>query len=158
MICVMFVCHGNICRSPMAEYIFKKMVKEAGREDDFLIASSATSGEEIVCGRGNPIYPPAKAELSRRGVAFKNRRAIRLRKSDYGEYDYFLSMDRYNMRNMRGIFGDDPYEKCHLLLEFTPEGGEVEDPWYSGDFGKAFEDIERGCAAFLAFVTKEERQ
>ena len=72
--------------------------------------------------------------------------------------DYFLSMDRYNMRNMRGIFGDDPYEKCHLLLEFTPQGGEVEDPWYSGDFGKAFEDIERGCAAFLAFVTKEERQ
>ena len=152
MICVMFVCHGNICRSPMAEYIFKKMVKEAGREDAFFIASAATSGEEIFCGRGNPMYPPAKAELSRRGVAFEDRRATRLQKSDYGKYDYFLCMDHYNMRNMMQIFGGDPYDKCHLLLEFTPEGGEVEDPWYSDDFEKAFEDIERGCAAFLASV------
>ena len=153
---VMFVCHGNICRSPMAEFVFKKMVNDLGRSEEFFIASSATSGEEIRNGRGNPIYPPAKAELRRRGVPFEERRACRLTREDYQRYDYFLCMDHYNMRNMLSIFGGDPEGKCHLLLSFTPKGGEVSDPWYSDDFAGAYEDIYAGCAAFLERLLKLE--
>ncbi|MBQ7846716.1 MAG: low molecular weight phosphotyrosine protein phosphatase [Clostridia bacterium] len=151
---VMFVCHGNICRSPMAECIFEKMVKERGYDARFTAASSAVSREEIIGGIGNPIYPPARAELARRGVPMKAHRAVQLTKADYERYDFFLCMDESNLRGMLRIFGADPQGKCKLLLSYTPGGGQVSDPWYSGDFARAFEDIERGCAGFLNTLTE----
>lgn len=146
---IMFVCHGNICRSPMAEFIFKYLVSEEGVSDTFFIASSATSTEEIWNGIGNPIYPPAKYELRRRGIPFTDRRAVQLKKSDYGKYDLFIGMDSANIRNMRNIFGDDRDGKIKKLMEFTARGGDVADPWYSGNFSLAYEDIYEGCRALL---------
>lgn len=146
---IMFVCHGNICRSPMAEFIFKYLAREEGVSDSFVVASSATSTEEIWNGIGNPIYPPAKDELRRRGIPFTDRRAVQLKKSDYGKYDLFIGMDSANIRNMRNIFGDDRDGKIKKLMEFTARGGDVADPWYSGNFEKAFRDIYDGCKALL---------
>lgn len=154
MIRVMFVCHGNICRSPMAEFIFEKMVQERGYGACFTIASSAVSREEILGGVGNPVYPPAKAELARRGVPMKAHRAVQLTKEDYDRYDYFLCMDESNLRGMLRIFGSDPQKKCKMLLSYTSGGGQVSDPWYSGDFARAFGDIERGCIGFLNTMTE----
>ncbi len=146
---IMFVCHGNICRSPMAEFVFKHLAREAGVSDSFAVASSATSTEEIWNGIGNPIYPPAKDELRRRGIPFTDRRAVQLKKSDYGKYDLFIGMDSANIRNMRNIFGDDRDGKIKKLMEFTARGGDVADPWYSGNFDKAFRDIYDGCKALI---------
>ena len=146
---IMFVCHGNICRSPMAEFIFKYLAREEGVLDSFVIASSATSTEEIWNGIGNPIYPPAKDELRRHGIPFTDRRAVQLKKSDYGKYDLFIGMDSANIRDMRNIFGDDRDGKIKKLMEFTARGGDVADPWYSGNFEKAFRDIYDGCRALL---------
>ena len=146
MIRIMFVCHGNICRSPMAEFILKKMVRERGISDKFLIASSATSTEEI----GNAIYPPAKAELSARGVEFSlDKRAVQLRKDDYDKYDLFVGMDSANVRNMNRIFGGDPDGKIRKLMDYTSRGGDVSDPWYSDRFDVAFNDIYEGCDCLL---------
>ena len=156
MISVMFVCHGNICRSPMAEFILKDLTAKRGLAKEFVIASSATSSEEIYGGIGNPIYPPAARELARRGVPYEMRRATRLQKSDYMRYDWFLCMDHNNMRNMQAIFGGDPLSKCRLLKSFTKEGGQVADPWYSGDFSQAFDDIYKGCTAFLEEILSNE--
>ena len=154
MISVMFVCHGNICRSPMAEFVFKDLVNKRGLSGDFFVASSATSGEEIVGGVGNPIYPPAARELALRGIPFEFRRATRLQRSDYEKYEYFLCMDTYNLQNALEIFRGDPEGKCRLLKSFTKQGGEVADPWYSGDFKKAFDDIFTGCGAVLDEILK----
>ena len=145
MIKVMFVCHGNICRSPMAEFIMKKLVADAGLSGDFLIASSATSTEEL----GNPVYPPARAELAKHGIGCVGKTAVQLRKSDYGKYDYFIGMDTANIRNMNRIFGSDPDGKIYKLLTFAGRGDDVSDPWYSRDFGKAYADIEEGCRGLL---------
>ncbi len=147
----MFVCHGNICRSPTAEFIMKYLVKKNCPESDIYIASSATSTEEI----GNSIYPPAKAELSRRGIPFGGKYAVQLKKSDYDRYDMFLVMDGNNMRNIMRIFGSDPKGKVHKLLEFTDRVGDISDPWYSGRFDIAFDDIYEGCAALLKYIEKE---
>ena len=141
MIKVMFVCHGNICRSPMAEFIMKKLVADAGLSGDFLIASSATSTEEL----GNPVYPPARAELAKHGIGCAEKTAVQLKKSDYGKYDYFIGMDTANIRNMNRIFGSDPDGKIYKLLTFAGRSDDVSDPWYSRDFGKAYADIEEGC-------------
>ena len=146
---IMFVCHGNICRSPMAEFIFKKLVKEKGMEKRFLIASSATSSEEIYGGVGNPVYPPAQRELSFHGISCNGKRAVQLRKSDYDDYDLFIGMDSFNIRNMTRIFGSDPKNKIRKLMELTPRGGDVADPWYSGRFDIAYKDIYEGCEALL---------
>ncbi len=145
MIKVMFVCHGNICRSPMAEFIMKKLVADAGLSGDFLIASSATSTEEL----GNPVYPPARAELAKHGIGCAGKTAVQLRKSDYGKYDYFIGMDTANIRNMNRIFGSDPDGKIYKLLTFAGRSDDVSDPWYSRDFGKAYADIEEGCRGLL---------
>ena len=145
----MFVCHGNICRSPMAEFIFKKLVKEKGMEKRFLISSSATSSEEIYGGVGNPVYPPAQRELSFHGISCNGKRAVQLRKSDYDDYDLFIGMDSLNIRNMTRIFGSDPKNKIRKLMELTPRGGDVADPWYSGRFDIAYKDIYEGCKALL---------
>ena len=146
---VMFVCHGNICRSPMAEFIFKDMLKKRGAESGFVVASSATSTEEIWNGIGNPVYPPAKAELLKHGITCEGKRAVQLKKSDYDKYDIFLAMDSMNIRNIRRIFGSDPLGKVHKLMDLTDRPGDVADPWYSGKFDVAYKDIYDGCEALL---------
>ena len=148
----MFVCHGNICRSPMAEFIMKKLVKESGLQDNFCVASSATSTEEIWNGKGNPVYPPAKAELKKHGISCEGKYAVQLKKSDYEKYDYFIGMDSANIRNMRRIIGSDKDEKIYKLLGFAGRSDDVADPWYSGDFATTYRDIYEGCNALLKYL------
>ena len=145
---ILFVCHGNICRSPMAEVIMKHYVKEAGLEDQFEIASAATSREEI----GNPIYPPAKRILAAHGMGDKNKRARQMTMADYEYYDYLIPMEQYNIRNMHRITGGDPEGKIRLLMQFAGRNEDIEDPWYSGDFEGVFDQISEGCAALLKAV------
>lgn len=149
----MFVCHGNICRSPMAEFIFKALVKERGLEDEFVIKSSATSTEEIWNGIGNPIYPPAQEELRRQGIPFEKRRAVQLTRSDLDEYDFFIGMDSANIRNMHRILGEGAEKKIYKLMDFTSRGGDVADPWYSDRFDIAYSDIYDGCVGLLNKLT-----
>ena len=153
MIRVMFVCHGNICRSPMAEFIFKDMVKKAGLEERFVIASSATSTEEIWNGIGSPIYPPAREELRRHGIPFTARRATLLRPDDLEKYDWFVGMDQANIRNMHRILGAAGAGKICRLMDFTNRPGEVCDPGYSDRFDEAYRDIYDGCAGLLKHLT-----
>lgn len=148
---IMFVCHGNICRSPMAEFIFKDMVQKAGVQNDFVIASSATSTEEIWNGVGNPVYPPAKAELAKHKISCEGKRAELLKKSDYNKYDYFICMDSNNIRNAMRIFGGDPDEKLKKLMSFAGSDKDVSDPWYSRRFDVAYSDIYTGCKALLQY-------
>lgn len=149
MIKIMFVCHGNICRSPMAEFIFKDMIKRKHLENEFTVASCATSTEEIWGDIGNPVYPPAKAELAKHGISCEGKRAVQLKKSDYDKYDLFIGMDSMNIRNMHRILGSDPEGKIRKLMEFTDRGGNVADPWYSGRFDVAWRDIYDGCEGLL---------
>lgn len=149
MIKIMFVCHGNICRSPMAEFILKKMVAEKGSTDKFIIASSATSTEEIWNGIGNPVYPPARAELKKHGIDPGEKRAVQLCRDDYGKYDLFIGMDSANIRNMHRILGGDTENKIRKLMDYTDRGGDVADPWYSDRFDIAYRDIYDGCEALL---------
>ncbi len=151
---IMFVCHGNICRSPMAEFIFRDMVKKAGLQEKFVIASSATSTEEIWGGRGNPVYPPAKAELAHHGIKCDGKRAVQLKLSDYESYDLFIGMDSANIRNMHRMLGGDPEGKIRKLMDYTGRGGDVADPWYSDRFDIAYRDIEEGCRALLKALTE----
>jgi len=152
MIKILFICHGNICRSPMAEFIFKDLVKKQGIADRFLIASAATSTEEIWNGIGNPVYPPAKAELAKHGLSCGDKRAEQLKKSDYDKYDLLVGMDGANIRNMLRIFGGDTDGKVHKLMDYTTHGGDVADPWYSDRFDVAYRDILEGCTALLKAV------
>ena len=152
MIKVLFICHGNICRSPMAEFILKDMVKERGMAEQFYIASAATSTEEIYGGVGNPVYPPAKAELAKHGIGCEGKRAVQLKKSDYEKYDYLLGMDSYNIRNMLKILGGDRDKKVKRLLDYTDEPRDISDPWYSGKFDITYQDIKEGCEAFLKTI------
>lgn len=154
MLRVLFVCHGNICRSPMAEFIFKDMVKKAGVADKFYIASAATSNEEIWNGIGNPVYPPAAAELKRHGLSCEGKRAVRLVKSDYDKYDYIIGMESVNIKNMYRILGGDKDKKLCKLLEFADSTGDISDPWYNGDFEKAYADIKTGCEGLLKKLTE----
>ncbi len=155
---IMFVCHGNICRSPMAEFIFKDLIARRGVADQYVIASSATSTEEVWNGIGNPVYPPAKAELAKHGLSCDGKRAVQLQKSDYDKYDLFIGMDSANIRNMLRIFGGDPDGKVHKLLDYTDRGGNVADPWYSEHFEVAYRDIFDGCTALLGAVLKQDKQ
>ena len=141
----MFICHGNICRSPMAEFIFKDMIRKIGREKEFAVASSATSDEEIWNGIGNPVYPPAKAELAKHGISCEGKRAVQLKKSDYDNYDMFLCMDSRNIDNAIRIFGSDPDNKVIRLLSSK----DVSDPWYTDKFDVAYNDILEGCRQLL---------
>lgn len=153
MMRILFVCHGNICRSPMAEFIMKDMVTRKGFENDFVIASCATSTEEIWGDIGNPVYPPAKAELAKHKISCEGKRAVQLKKSDYEKYDLLIGMDGMNIRNMHRILGGDPENKIRKLMEFTDRGGDVADPWYSGRFDVAYRDIYDGCEALLKKIT-----
>ena len=146
---ILFVCHGNICRSPMAEFILKDMVAKRGLEAEFLIASCATSTEEIWNGVGNPVYPPARRELALHGIGCEGKRAVQLQRGDYEKYDLLIGMDNANLRNMHRILGGDPEGKVHRLMDYTVRGGEVADPWYSDRFDIAYRDISEGCAALL---------
>ncbi len=150
MIKILFVCHGNICRSPMAEFILKDMVSKLGISDRFQISSAATSTEEIWNGVGNPVYPPAREELAQHGISCAGKRAVQLRKEDYDIYDYLIGMDDANIRNMERIVGRKG-GKIHMLLDFTDRPGSIADPWYTGDFKKTYEQIEEGCRAFLEY-------
>lgn len=146
MIKILFVCHGNICRSPMAEFVMKDLVAKAGREDDFYIESAATSTEEI----GNPVYPPARRKLAEHGIGCAGKTARQMTRSDYHRFDMIVGMDGWNLRNMRRICGDDPEGKISLLMDFTKRPGDVADPWYTGDFEATWRDVLEGCQGILA--------
>ena len=142
---ILFVCHGNICRSPMAEFIMKDLVAKRGLSDGFRIESCATSTEELGCD----IYPPAKRELDRRGVPYTRRSARQMTKADYRDHDMIIAMDRWNLRNMQRFVGDDPDGKVTLMMSHAGEDRDVDDPWYSGDFARTFDDIARACTCLL---------
>ena len=140
----------------MAEFIFKKLAKEAGKEKEFVIASAATSSEEIWGGLGNPVYPPAKAELLKNGITCEGKRAVQLTKSDYGKYDLLIGMDTVNIKNILRTVGADKAGKVHKLLSFAGSDADVADPWYSERFDVAYSDIEKGCLALWQWL--EERK
>lgn len=145
---ILFVCHGNICRSPMAEFVMKDLVKKAGLESQFHIASAATSTEEI----GNPLYPPARRKLAERGIGCAGKTARQLARADYDQYDLLIGMDSANLRNMRRICGGDPKGKIHLLMEYTDHPGDVADPWYTDDFEATWRDVLAGCSGVLELL------
>ena len=151
MIKILFVCHGNICRSPMAEFIFKDLVKKHRAEGEFEIRSAATSTEEI----GNPVYPQAKAKLAEHGMSCKGKTAVQMTKSDYDRYDKIIAMDRYNLGNMQRFVGNDEKNKVSLIMDYTDRRGDVADPWYTGDFDTAWNDILDGCIGLYAALTKK---
>lgn len=141
MTSILFICHGNICRSVMAQCVFQKMVNERGISGRFLIDSAATSREEL----GNPVYPPARRKLQEENIPVIPHRARQITAADYAKYDLFIGMDAANMANMRRIFSGDPDGKCRMLLDYTDRPGAISDPWYSGDFDAAYDDVLRGC-------------
>ena len=151
MIKVLFVCHGNICRSPMAEYVMKDLVKKHGLESQFYIDSAATSTEEI----GNGVHHGTRSKLREMGIPCGDHRARQLRRSDYDQYDCLLGMDGWNMRNMRRILGDDPDGKLHLLLEYGERCRDIADPWYTGNFDETYRDVVEGCQGLLRHLLRE---
>ena len=150
MIKILFVCHGNICRSPMAEFVMKDLVNKKGMADQFEIASAATSTEEI----GNPVYPPAKRKLKEHGISCEGKTARQMTKEDYAYYDYIIAMDRFNLRNMTRFVGNDPDNKVSLLMGFTSQPKDVADPWYTGDFDATWDDVYEGCVGILKKLNK----
>lgn len=148
---ILFVCHGNICRSPMAEFVMKWIVEKEGRSNEFEIASAATSTEEI----GNPVYPPARRKLSEHGISCKGKTARQLTRRDYAYYDLLICMDEWNRRNMLRMLGDDPASKIHLLMDYTNRPGEVADPWYTGDFEATWQDVLEGCQMLLKSIDNQ---
>lgn len=149
MVRILFVCHGNICRSPMAEFVMKDLVRKAGGDERFFIASAATSTEEI----GNPVYPPARRKLAEHGIGCAGKTARQMTAADYREYDLLIGMDSANLRNMRRICGGDPEGKIRLLMDFTDRPGDVADPWYTGDFETTWRDISAGCRGLLEWLS-----
>ena len=156
MIKVLFVCHGNICRSPICEFVFKDMVKNAGLADQFYIESRATHTDEIWNGRGNPVYPPAKKILLEHGISCDGKRAKLLDYSEYKDYDYFVGMDSENLHAMRRILHGDPDGKISLLLDYTDYPRSVADPWYTRDFETTYSDVVEGLTAFLQYLIDRE--
>ena len=148
MIKVLFICHGNICRSPMAEFILKDMVSARGLADRFYIESAATSYEEI----GNPVYPPARAELAKHGISCKGKQARKLLKRDFEEFDYLIAMEGFNLRNIKREFGAALTDEVKLLLDYTDTPGDIDDPWYTGSFDVTYGEIVAGCQGFLQYL------
>lgn len=148
---VLFICHGNICRSPMAEFVLKDMVQKCGLSDRFVIASAATSREEI----GNPVHPGTREKLRMHGISVDDKRAIQVTRADYDRFDHLIVMDRMNLRNLARIIPDDPQQKICRLLDFTPRGGDIADPWYTGNFDETYDDVVEGCEAFLLHLNLE---
>jgi len=145
---ILFICHGNICRSPMAEFVMKQLVKNEGLEEQFEIASAATSTEEI----GNPVYPPAKRKLAEHNIGCEGKTARQMTRADYHYYDYIIAMDRNNLRNLKRMFGEDTEHKISLLMEYTQRPGDVADPWYTGDFDATWRDVLEGCRGLLDYL------
>lgn len=145
MIKILFVCHGNICRSPMAQFVLTHLVQARGCQDLFFISSAATSTEEI----GNPVHRGTREMLNKKGIPFGGHRAVQMKKADYGAYDYLIGMDAWNVRNMLRILGGDPEGKVCRLLDFTDSPRDIADPWYTGDFEQTYGDVLEGCGAFL---------
>lgn len=148
MLKILFICHGNICRSPMAEYVMKDLVTKQNIADQFHIASAATSYEEI----GNPVYPPARAELARHNISCKGHAARKLIKADFTEYDYLIAMEQYNIRNIQREFGPELASRVTLLLDYTDTPGDIDDPWYSGGFDVTYKEVLKGCEGLLKFL------
>ncbi len=144
MIKILFVCHGNICRSTMAEYMMKEMVRRAGREDDFYIDSAATSTEEI----GNGVHYGTREKLQQEGIPCGNHRARQMTRADYREFDYLLGMDSANIRNMTRIAGGDPEHRIHRVLDYSDRPRDIADPWYTGNFDETYRDLAEGLTAF----------
>ena len=151
MIRILFVCHGNICRSPMAEFVMKDLVRREGLSERFEIASAATSTEEI----GNPVYPPARRKLAEHGISCRGKTARQLQRRDYARWDLLIGMDAANLRNMRRICGGDPEGKLRLMLDYTDRPGSVADPWYTDDFEATWKDVNDGCRGLLAALQAE---
>ena len=145
---LLFVCHGNICRSPMAEMVMKRLVREAGRSGQFEIASAATSTEEI----GNPVYPPARRKLAEHGISCDGKTSRQITREDYLYYDVIIAMDQNNLRNLRRLLGEDTEHKIHLMMDYTNRPGDVADPWYTGDFEATWRDVLEGCQGLLAGI------
>ena len=152
MIKILFVCHGNICRSPMAEFVMKDLARKAGLEDRFVIDSKAARRDEL----GNDTHYGTKAKLRQMGIPFTKRRATLISKADYAAYDYLIGMDTANIYDMLQAFGGDPEKKVYMLLDFAGENREVADPWYTGNFDATYEDVVKGCEGLLRFVQKED--
>ena len=148
---ILFICHGNICRSPMAEFVMKRLVDEAGMAEQFEIASAATSTEEI----GNPVYPPARRKLADHGIGCAGKTARQITRADYRHYDYVIAMDHNNLRNLHRLLGDDSEGKISLLMDYTSRPGDVADPWYTGDFEATWRDVIEGCQGFLDFIREK---
>ena len=151
MLKVLTVCHGNICRSPMCEFILKDMIAKEGLSDRIYVESAATSREEI----GNDMYPPAKRKLTQEGIPFERRHARQITPSDYDDFDYIILMEKYNIRNALRIFGDDPENKLHLLLEYAGSDRDIADPWYTGNFDRTYDDLVEGLDAFMKYLRSE---
>lgn len=151
MIKILFLCHGNICRSPMAEFVMKDMVKKAGLEDEFYIESAATSAEEL----GNPVYPPARKLLAQHGINCSGKVARQMKELDYDVFDLLIGMDQSNLRGMLRICGGDFEDKMHLLLDYTDRPSDVADPWYTRDFEATWQDVQEGCAGLLKYLGQE---
>ena len=145
---ILFICHGNICRSPMAEFIMKDIIKKKGLENEFIIKSAATSREEL----GNSVYPPVKRILNEMGIDCRGKVATQVTRDDYQRFDYLICMDQNNLRNIRFIIGDDVSHKVSLLLDYTDTPRDVADPWYTGDFETTKRDIINGCTSLLNFI------
>ncbi len=147
---ILFVCHGNICRSPAAEFVFREMLRKAGLEEDYQVDSAGTSSEEL----GNPVYPPMRHVLAERGIGTAGKTAVRMRRSDYESYDLLIGMDEEDLWNMRRLFHGDPKGKLRLLLDYAGRPGEaIADPWYTRDFERALDDVEAGCEGLLEALT-----
>ena len=151
MIKILFICHGNICRSPMSEFVMKDMVKRAGLEREIFVASAAVSREEL----GNPVYPPAGKKLAEHGIGCEGHRARQMTKEDYAAYDYLIAMDASNLRLMERFCNGDPQHKVSLLLDYTDRPGSVADPWYTGNFDATWNDVNEGCIGLLAFLKEK---
>ena len=151
MIKILFVCHGNICRSPMAQYYFQNLIDEKHLSHLFYVDSAATSTEEI----GNPVHPGTRRRLAAAGIPCGSHRARQMTRKDYKDFDYLIGMDSWNIRNMRSICGGDPDHKIFKLLDFTEKSRDVADPWYTGDFDATFQDVSRGCAGLLSRCLQE---
>lgn len=149
---ILFICHGNICRSPMAEYVMKDLVEKSGLSDCFYIDSAATSMEEI----GNGVHRGTRRKLNEVGIYCGDHMAVQLKRSDYDKYDYLIGMDTWNIRNILRIVGDDPQGKVHRLLEYTEKERDIDDPWYTGDFDATYRDVSAGCKGLLEHIRRSE--
>ena len=150
---ILFVCLGNICRSPMAEFVFRDMVQKQGLGDRFSVASAATSTEEL----GNPVHPGTPRRLAREGISTRGKTAVQLTRRDYQRYDYLIGMEQRNLSGMLRILGSDPAGKVHRLLDFTDRPRDIADPWYTGDFDRTYDDVVEGCRGLLAHLLEEGR-